>query len=132
MKKFLSSFLSNHQTIFLIDGIGAVLTCILLSFVLAPLETYFGLPANVLHSLSLIGLCFALYSFGCHFAKFTKWWIFLRAIALANLFYCFVTISLLFTFRDVMTTLGILYFLCEIVVICVLVYFEWKLSFRKN
>lgn len=52
--------------LFLIDGIGALITALLLSQVLARYESVFGMPASLLYVLAGVAACFAVYSLTCY------------------------------------------------------------------
>ncbi len=55
------------KQVFLIDGIGAMLTAVLLSQVMAKYESLFGMPLKILYLLAAIALLYSLYSPGCYF-----------------------------------------------------------------
>lgn len=120
------------QKAFLLDGIGAVVSALLLVILLAPLENLFGLPAAVAQRLSVPAFLFAIYSLGCYFLKPTPWQPWLRAIAIANLLYCGVTIALLIMHRDSITPFGIAYFIGEILIILFLVRLELQTAARHK
>jgi ABC-type Fe3+-siderophore transport system permease subunit len=115
------------RRIFLLDGIGALLTALLLTFLLARFQEAFGMPVSVLRILATIAFAFAIYSFICYFAA-EKWRPFLKFIAIANVTYCLVTSILLITNYKQLTVLGLVYFLAEILIILTLAIYEWRLS----
>ncbi|MBR9921707.1 MAG: hypothetical protein GYB31_12785 [Bacteroidetes bacterium] len=117
--------LSNN--IFLADSIGALLTASLLNFLIAPYETFFGMPQGMVYILAAIALLFGLYSLICHLRKasFKPW---LQIIAILNLIYVLFTGSLLFMHAKTLSTYGYLYFGIEILIILYLVSYEWKLA----
>lgn len=116
----------SPKILFLIDGLGALLSAFLLGIVLANLEPTFGMPVKILYFLSALACLFALYSFW-NFWKFKETWKpYLRVIATVNLMYCLLTASLVIYFRQELTTWGWLYFLLEMVVIIGLVVVEFK------
>ena len=117
---------SNPKQLFLIDGLGAVLTIFFLVVILAGFEDRFGMPQNILYGLSLVVCVYAIYSFSCYFFLRGKWRPYLKAIAMANLLYCLITIGLVFYFYQSLTILGLLYFFLEVVVIGGLVVIEWR------
>ncbi len=116
----------SFKQVFLLDAIGAIVTATLLSQVLARYETVFGLNSNILFILAGIACCFAVYSLSCYFFVDEKWKPFLKAIARANLLYCIITLSILFYLYSTITWLGIAYFLGEIIIILLLVRFEFN------
>ncbi|HRD81925.1 MAG TPA: hypothetical protein PLL53_14295 [Saprospiraceae bacterium] len=115
-------------TIFLTDGLGALLTAFSLGGILSRWEALFGMPRSVLYPLAAVGLLLAAYSLSCYFFKVKKWKSFLLGIALANLAYCLVSLTLVVMFFERLTTLGVAYFALEICVVMALVWIELKLT----
>jgi hypothetical protein len=107
---------------------SAILSALLLVFLVAPLERLFGLPASVANKLAVPAFCFAIYSFGCYFLKPTPWQPWLKLIAVANLLYCCATIAILFIYRMSITPFGIAYFAGEILIVLMLLLWEWRLA----
>jgi len=114
------------QTIFLIDGIGALLSAILLGLVLTRLEAFFGLPKNVLYVLSGIAMLFSIYSLTNAIIKPAKSAPRLQFIAVANLLYCVLTVVLLIAFYQQLTVYDLLYFVGELLIILSLAYYELR------
>lgn len=119
--------LTAKQLLF-VDGIGAAITAIMLSQVLARVQPLFGMPLQSLHLLAIIAIVFALYSFSSHFLLRGNWNFFLKMIALANGTYCLLTLGLMVYYSDLITWLGLTYFLGEIIIVMALVRIEWKAS----
>ena len=126
---FLTSI--NPKKFLLIDGIGAVVSAFFLGVVLVQLENVIGMPKNVLYGLALAPCIFAMYSFGCYFFLKRNWSPYLKAIALCNLIYCGVTIGLMYYYFDKLSTLGLFYFIMEIIIILVLVRVELRSSSKS-
>lgn len=120
-----------NRKIFLIDGLGALLTAFLVGIVLTNFQEYVGMALEILISLALVALVFCTYSLSCFLLLKSGWKPFLIAIATANLLYCVTTTTLLILFFNQLTTLGIMYFLGEIIVIGILVYFEFSILIKK-
>lgn len=120
----LKTLTTNPKTIFLIDGLGALLTAIMLGFVLTNFEVYFGMPRSVLHCLAVVACVFMLYSLACYVFLKNRWRTFLSIIMVANLLYCGLTIILASYFYSRLTPLGIAYFLLECLVILGFVWLE--------
>jgi hypothetical protein len=116
----------SNKRIFLVDGIGALVTAVLLSMVLMPFESFFGMPKSILFVLATMAFVFALYSILCFLFLQRNLKFFLKIILFANLTYCFISIGLVFYFFESLTHFGIAYFLGEILIIAVLIYFENK------
>ncbi len=122
--------ISNPKKLFLIDGLGALLTAFFLGVILTRLEDYFGMPPKILYILSLVALMYAIYSMSCHFFISRNWKPYLKGIAIANLMYCCLTIGLVVYFYHRLTGIGVLYFLLEVIVIFVLIGIEIKVLSR--
>jgi len=122
-------FIAMPRSIFLIDGLGAFLSGLLL-LLLAYFEDVFGMPQPVLYRLLPITALFTVYSLGCYALNPSRWPRYLVAIAVANLLYACLTGVLLVYYFTRLTTLGITYFLVEIVVIGFLAGFELWLAYR--
>jgi len=130
--KIIKQLSSNPQKLFLIDSIGALTTATLLFVVLRNFNEYFGMPEKILTYLSVIAVCFFIYSTACFFVIKANWTPLIKGISIANLLYCILTISLLVFYHQQLTTLGIAYFLGEIAIICGLVYIELNVAIEIN
>jgi hypothetical protein len=119
-------FWEKPKNLFLIDGAGALLTAFFLSVVLRKFNEYFGMPLAVLNFLSVTAVIFCLYSFTCYFLNNKNWQPFLKAISIANLLYCCLTLALVIYYYPVLTILGVLYFLAEILIVSGLAVVELK------
>lgn len=124
----LHSLTSNPKKLFLFDGIGAVISAIFLGIVLVKLEVYFGMPKTVLYMLASLACTYALYSLSCSLFFPSSWRPLLKAIALANLLHCGLTLGLVVSFYQKLTVLGLTYFLLEMVIVVGLVVLERKAS----
>lgn len=120
------------KQLFLVDGLGALLSAFFLGVILVQFETYFGMPAKVLYVLSALAGVYALYSLSCYFFLNTTWGPYLRIIAAANLLHCGLTIVLLVRHFDQIEPLGWLYFLGEIGIVSFLAIEEWKTSAKAT
>lgn len=112
------------KTLFLIDSLGAMLTAFALCVVLIPFNKYFGIPITVLTYLSAIAAYFCIYSTICFFFLKENWSPFIKAISIANVLYCILTIGVVIVHYSILTPIGITYFLVETILICGLVYIE--------
>ena len=122
----------SFKKLFLIDGIGATTTTLLLILVLARFEPIFGMPRHVLNILAGIAGCFDLYSLLCYKLLQKKWIHYLRGIAVTNTVYCIVTAILVIKFYESLTWLGVAYFIGEIIIILGLVRLELKLATQAS
>lgn len=119
-----------RRILFLIDGLGALVTATFLAAILAQFESTFGMPSDVLYVLAAIALVFAVYSLTCYYKSPETWARFLRGIAAANLFYCMLTVALMTWFRKDITWIGVAYFVGEIVIIAGLAIYELIIARR--
>ncbi len=116
----------NSRRYFLIDGLGAVLSALLLGVVLVRFQSFIGMPSKVLYGLALIAGLIALCSFLCYFQKPRNWRLFLKGIAFTNIGYCGLTLALVCTYYPELTAWGITYFVLEMVVIVGIAVWELK------
>ena len=123
-------FTRKPRALLLLDGFGATLTTFSLYFVLIPYVDYFGMPTNILMSLSIIGLVYGVYSISCSFLIKDNWSSFLRIIGIGNLLYCILTLTLLYAYYPSLTRLGFTYFIAEILIIGLLIFTEFSVANR--
>ena len=86
------------------------------------------MPTTALSNLSVIAICFCIYSTVCFITLKRRWAPFIRIIGIANLLYCALTIGLLIKYFLVLTIFGIIYFSVEIVIMSVLSYVELNVA----
>ena len=122
--RFFKKLTLNPKKIFLIDGFGALLTAFILFAILKTFNEYFGMPLNALTFLSIIACILSAYSFCFFFLIKSNWHPFLRAIIITNLLYCILTSGLVIYNFSQLTLLAVTYFLLEIAVVGILVFFE--------
>lgn len=124
MKESILNFIVKPKNIFLLDGFGALLTTLLLFFVLRTFNDFFGLSKSILGYLAALALVFSIYSILCYFLVSDNWKSFLKIICIANIFYCVLTFGVvIFNYQNISIP-GIIYFLGEIIVIVGVVYLE--------
>lgn len=116
----------SPKRIFLIDGLGALVTAFFLICILARFQTSFGMPKKSLYVLSSIAIFFSIYSLSCYWLLKRSMGTFLLLIAVANTLYCILTIILLEYYASSLTLLGFAYFICELAIILTLVVIEFK------
>lgn len=113
--------------VFLIDGIGAVISALLLLLLIAPFESFFGFPAFAAINLAALPVIFSIYSLSCYWSK-PKSAIYLKIISIANLTYCLITVGLVIYYFTKITIFGIVYFLIEKMIVIPLAVWEWKMA----
>ena len=128
VRLLIKNLLLNPKKMFLIDGLGAVLSAFLLGIVLIKLESIIGIPPSTLYSLAIFPLLFAIYDFYCYLKKHSRLKSFLKGIAIANLLYCCFSIGIAFYHLKTITNLGCIYILTEILIIIILSIFELMIA----
>lgn len=131
IKSLTERIIKNPEDAFLMDGLGALLSAILLVFLIAPLESVFGLHKSIALNLSIPVFGFTVFSLSCYFLKLKNWKPFLLLIAIANGIYCCVTMGIMMWHFHSFKALGIIYFFLEIVVIITIIAIELSLI-RKH
>lgn len=116
----------NPKILFLIDGSGALLSAFLLGMFLTRFESTFGMPKTALYFLAFFPCIFVIYDLYCYFQTNENWKYFLKAIALANIAYCIISITTIFYHFDTLTILGLIYFLIEFTIVIILASIELK------
>ncbi len=86
------------------------------------------MPPAVLKKLALGALLLWGYSGICAFFLKNSSASFIKGIAVANLLYCILSLSLLVIYYAELTILGIIYFVAELLVIFGLVWLEYKVA----
>ncbi|MCI9847018.1 hypothetical protein [Flavobacterium pectinovorum] len=131
MKASILKFITKPKNIFLLDGCGALLTTLLIFFVLRTFNDFFGLSKSTLEYLASVGLVFSIYSLSCYFLVSNHWKSFLKIICTANILYSVLTFGIIiFNYQNI-SIFGMIYFLGEIIVIGGVVYFEIKAIKRQ-
>lgn len=126
------TFIKHPRLYFLIDGIGAFFSFSVLMFLVAPFESFFGMPKESVYILGSIALSLAIYSLSCSAINMTRWKIFLRIIAILNTIYVFVSLSFMIKHWEHLRMFGYLYFISEKIVVLSLAGLEWKLSGKEK
>jgi len=121
----------NPKTLFLVDGLGALLSAFLLGVVLVYFENWLGMPKQTLYFLAFLPCLFALYDLFCYLKVKKNELLFLKGIAGMNLFYCCLSIGFVIHHSAQLTNLGLAYFILELVVVFVLVCIQLKTAFRS-
>jgi hypothetical protein len=102
---------------FLIDAAGAFVSIILLALVLPSFESVIGMPYRVLYLLAAFAAPLFVFSSLCWLFARERWRMLLNMVAVGNLLYCLISIAAIFWFKGDLTTLGIVYFVGEVIVI---------------
>jgi hypothetical protein len=124
--KYSDKFPREPRLLFLIDGLGALLSAFLLGFVLVQWESFFGIPRQALYGLALIPCFFAAYDLICYQFGGSNSARYLKGIALLNAGYCCLSAIVAAYHHTSITIWGRLYLAGEIAVVLTLAYWEWR------
>jgi len=124
----------NIKKLFIVDGVGALLSAFFLGVVLVKLQALIGMPKNTLYVLAVFPVFFALYDFISYFQKPITQVFLLKLIAYFNSIYCIVSMYLLFQHAESLLPLGWLYFIGEIIILGILIFIELRTvrSYKLN
>ena len=122
----------TYKKLFLIDGLGALLSAFLLGVVLVRFQSTFGIPVNTLYLLAATPVVFAFYDLYCYFSQPKNPAPFLKAIAFANLAYCVLSLALAYSHQQELTLLGWAYIVGEVFIVVGLAIFELRFAGSKN
>lgn len=125
--KFLSTQILSKTNAFLIDGVGALASGISLYFIIGSFVSVFGMPTSVIQNLAILPFLYCVYSLSCHNLK-PQSGIYLKIIAILNLIYCMISISLMIRYANEIKPLGYVYFIVEKLIVIPLAIWEWKVS----
>jgi len=116
------------KKVFLIDGLGALLSIFLLGFVLPRLEELIGMPEQTLYLLAGLPCLFVIYNLYSFFSKESSTSILIKVIAIANMSYCTISLVAVSYHFQKLTYLGVTYFAMEIILILLLAIIELKIA----
>lgn len=130
----LTQKLANNKPrkLFLYDGFGALLSAFLLGVVLVKLEWLFGIPESSLYLLAFIPCLFFLFDIYYYRKDTGDISAPLRIIALLNFLYCCLSLGIAFYHLDVITYLGWIYIILEILIIIIIATIELGLARRLS
>jgi hypothetical protein len=114
------------KQVFRIDTAGALLTALLIGFLLAGAEPVFGMPRTICLLLAALAIIFALYSFTCSVWAGKRWPLLLKIIAIANSCYIIITAAFAGYHYHQLTFIGWAYFAGEALIVGLLAHFEWR------
>ncbi len=117
------------KPLFLLDGLGALLSTLCLGLILPAWQPLFGMPREILWILAAIAAVFASYSLLCYWLLKRNHQAFLRLITLANALYACLSLALVIVHFPQLTPLGIAYFSLELFILAILITIEYRASF---
>lgn len=129
MWHFLQRLYDYPRRLFLLDGLGALLSASMLGLVLARFETFFGLPAVTLYFLVIFPILFFIYDVYCYY------WgkdlaSLLKVIAGVNVAYCLLSVGVAGIHYNVITIFGWLYIFGEVILVLLIAKLEVAVSRR--
>lgn len=118
---------NSPKHLFILDGLGALTSALLLGLVLPHFEIYTGIPAATCYLLACIPLFFVGYDVVAY-RRTTHTSMLLRGIASLNLSYCALSFAAMLHHQSSLTLLGATYILLEISIIALLIFAEYRTS----
>ncbi len=128
LKQTIKKIKDNPRKLFLIDGVGALVSAFMLGVVLVRLEHIFGVPVQTLYLLAFLPVLFAVYDFYSYREGKDKLGVLLKGIAIMNIGYCLLSIGLAFYHHEVISYLGWAYIVIEIMIVVVIAILELKVA----
>lgn len=119
------------KNILLLDGIGAVVSAVLLLFI-PYFEPYLGIPRSLTQALLPILILCAIFSFLSYTFGNKNWRLLLKIIAISNLLYCFLMVYVTYSNRVIFKNMGMVYFMLEILLIFILAIFELRIAVKRG
>lgn len=114
------------RKLFLVDGIGALISAFSLGVLLPYFQSHIGMPGHLLYGLAVLSTLFSLYSISSYLNFGLRWRAFMKGIAIINLSYCVLSFCLVYYFFEALSIYGLAYFIGEKLIVAVLVVIEWK------
>jgi len=116
----------HKKNVFLLDGLGAIVSALLMGLVIAQFVSFFGLPQKAAYFLTAFPVVYMFYSLSCHFRLPENWKPYLKMIIIANILYCFVSLGVVFYHFNELTTYGLVYLLLEKFVVLIVIVLELR------
>lgn len=118
----------NPKSLFIIDGLGALLSSFLLGVLLVHWQPIFGIPTATLYFLAAIPVGFAVFDAFAFCMAQENTTRLLRIIASLNLTYCLLSLALATQHATSITLWGWAYLGGEIMVVLVLAFLELRVA----
>lgn len=128
----LSNFRVTPRRLFLVDGLGAIVSSFMLGVVLVKFQRFFGIPVPILYFLAIIPCILALYDALCFFFAKVKVALYLRILAILNVTYCVLSLLLAFRHQASLTGLGWTYMIGEVILVLGIAWLEWEVAIDKT
>ena len=119
----------NPRKVILIDAFGALLSAFLLGVFGLRFQSLFGIPQSALYILAALPCLFFLFDLFCYLKRERRYIILgLKAIGIANLMYCCLSVVLLIYHKGSLTVLGWVYLILELLIVSTLAILELQIS----
>jgi hypothetical protein len=125
-------FVRHPRRLLLLDAAGALSSAAWLGLLLPLWQAWVGLPARQLHALAVVAILLATVGLSGWWLAALHWRWLLRGLALANALYAVATTVLLIAGHAQLHWLGWLYFGAELLVLLVLIRWEWREAGAKH
>jgi hypothetical protein len=124
----ITSLRADPRRVFVLDGVGALVSAVILGLVLPPFDEALGTTRSALHALAALPVAFALYDLVCWAARVRWWRAAVRGIATANLLYPVFSAVTLWNDQVPLTGLGIAYFTAESATLWAIAALEYRVA----
>lgn len=119
-------FKLDSRKIFLVDGVGAILSFISTGFILPVFAVHLGISISILNILALFPLVLMFYSLYCYkFVKDINSWM-LKLLITLNATYILISFGLIFFYKPI-EALGVMLLVSEIIILTFLLRLELKI-----
>jgi hypothetical protein len=132
LKQFIQKYNLTPRKLLLIDGIGALVSALLLGVLLVRYHLHIGLPVSTLYLLAGIALLIAFFSLSNYFFNTKATGLVIAYIGFLNIGYCIFTLIVINQPMGRLSIVGWIYFLIEISIIIMLAILEIKAAKRYN
>ncbi len=112
------------RILFLIDGLGAIISALILGVILVRYNELIGMPVNSLYFLALLPLVFIFYDVYCYLTIKNRLLSKVKGIVTLNSLYCIISIIEIYINWKSLTSLGLTYFVLELIVLILIIRFE--------
>lgn len=127
-----SQFKMTYKKMFMIDGMGALISAFLLGVVLPSFQQMLGIPLSAIYFLAVFPYIFLVYDFMVYqYIEYNQGY-FLKGIAWANMAYCLISAGTLYFHFDKLTLLSGIYFVGEIAIVATLAVLELQFAKRNH
>ena len=113
------------DTLFVLDGLGALISALFLGFILVRFEHIVGIPATTLYFLAVFPLFFFFFDLYCLKRNEKSTGKLLTVLAFFNFGYCLISLSFAIYHRASLSAYGWIYISVELVILLVLARVEF-------